>query len=220
MKTRGKNIAEAAGTAVEHEMESEVADDTPLLLDGKACEMPRKNEDLKKQLRQIIRRHETIRKNQAALKKRNEQLLDQVKELSKNGKKLPVNTAMSAKCQENFVQYLFRKWQFVQDEDDKKRIMDELCEIVYEEEARAGHSEDYFGIWMNTYASIVVAKCNATRSYVQNRMKDGLAVFHKNHGFIPTVEEIIKCALRTIDVETKRGYLIFEYYWKDLMGTC
>ena len=75
-------------------------------------------------------------------------------------------------------------------------------------------------IWKNTYKPVLTAQLNAHRSYVQNRMKDSWKKFHETEGWLPTVEQVKKCALRTINVDDEKEFKVMDWYIMDLLGKC
>ena len=78
--------------------------------------------------------------------------------------------------------------------------------------------------WIHTYKDVPNAALNAKRSYAQSEMKKKAFEWikaKKDAGVdvddrLPTVEMILKCALRQVETDEEKE--VFEWYWEDLLA--
>ena len=181
--------------------------------------MPNRKIDLERSLKRVIRKHEILRKRNIYLEANIEDMEKSLDNLAKKGQRLPINNSMMAKVQTTYVNTLFRRLKFLADDDDESKAMDEMYDLVYTKKEQESLSDQHKTLWKNTYGDALTRKMNKVRSYVQNCLKDALKKFYAVKKYLPTTEEIMSCALRTIDFKTERGSVIFELYWTQLLGT-
>ena len=102
------------------------------------------------------------------------------------------------------------KW--ILQEEQGKKITDEDIDKVH----MAG--------WVKTYGSECTSSLNRARgdcsqrmlTEYKNLMKENQEMFGGNKG--PTVEELMRCALREIDMKNEREVMIMEWYITNLFG--
>lgn len=72
--------------------------------------------------------------------------------------------------------------------------------------------------WLMTYKADVVKEINGHRGYAQKQIQKACVKWmRENDGDMPTMEMILKCLNRTIDIDNPQEYKYFEWYWNQLM---
>jgi hypothetical protein len=84
---------------------------------------------------------------------------------------------------------------------------------------KKGLGSDHKTTWLTTCNGCVVESANYTRGYVQNRLKESFIKFAAEHKKLPTVESLIQCAMRTIDLSKPDNLVLFDFYVTDLLCT-
>ena len=187
---------------------------------GELYEMPETKEELESVVTQIMPELEEANKNNVELEATIVKLKARLEELIQMMPKLAVNPDMVLKIREKIKLYIFRTCKFLGDDNHIALILETLYDLIFDKEEQDEHGKDHQQLWMTTYHSTLTAELNAHRSYVQNRMKDSWKKFHEAQGYLPTVQEIDSCAMRTINLDDKRGFAIMEWYALDMLSKC
>ena len=116
--------------------------------------------------------------------------------------------------------HLFRFCKFIKGEAEEDRVADKIYDLVFTTDEQKDKDKEHKSNWRMAYGEFITKVLNDRRSYLQQRMKDSLCDFHKEAGIFPSLEEIHKCATRTVDLDNDWELKIFTWYWTDLMGTC
>lgn len=184
---------------------------------GVSYNMPTNVKDLQKHLRQFVQRLETARVKNKTLAQQNAEYREQIKDMHKVAMKTRKNTAVVGKIKKIYRSHLFRETKFIQDTVDEGIASALAYDIVYTKSEAKKLPKDHKIIWTNTYGPSVTSVANARRSYIQARMKDATMKFAEEKKIIPTLEQVTKCAMRTIDIDKPEGFAIMKWYWTEMM---
>ena len=189
---------------------------------GKIYKMPDNKKQMVILLTNFIRKCEETRVKNQFLMKQNEVYRDGMAELQKAAMKCKKNKKVVDKIKEIYKSHLFRKIKFIQDEIEEGNASLMVYNYIYPAHEQKKLAKDHKIIWCNTYAPTVTSKSNGRRSYIQARLKDASMKFAKENGYLPTMEDIRLCAMRTIDIDNKdgRGFAIMKWYWTEVMRKC
>lgn len=128
------------------------------------------------------------------------------------GLTMEINKEMKKKVFDCARHDLFRTWKFIDDEDLRK-ASEEVLELL-------GYGDKYVGtereIWINSYSKDVSAGISSWRSYSQQQLRaDVIAKLNDTDDpqQVPENDLLLKCALRTIDVNDKVEYEAMKFWW-------
>lgn len=191
----------------------------PLLLDGKPFHMPDTMKGLKKKLREVIQRHEAMRAKLAPLQNSFNKLKEEHLQLQESVGKTAKNEEVLKKIKDTYAEYFWRNVKFLQDDEEENSLLTAIYNKMYPEDERKTLGESHKEIWLNTYHDQASASVNSHRSYVQGRLKCAFLNFFEEKEHMPSMEQILKCALRTIDLKDPKNAEVMDFYCKDLLST-
>ena len=192
----------------------------PMIYKGKSYKMPSKKTDLQSQLRSMIRLAEEARVKNATLLKQNSQYRLEISELQKAAMKMKKNKAVEELIKTRSRTDLFRKAKFIQDELEEKSASMIVYKSIYPAKEQKKLGKDHATIWCNTCGATVTSALNSRRSYIQGRMRDATMKFAKKHGYLPTDSDVLRCAMRIIDIKDPKNFQIMKWYWTEVMRKC
>ena len=187
---------------------------------GVTYNMPTNVKDLQKNLRQFVQRLETARVKNKTLMQQNAEYREEVKELHKSAMKTRKNVAVVGKIKKIYRSHLFRDTKFIQDTVDEGIAVNLVYGIIFSAKEQKKLDKDHKIVWANTYGPSVTSVANSRRSYIQARLKEATMKFVEEKKYMPTMSEVTKCAMRTIDIDTEKGFQIMRWYWTDMMRKC
>ena len=125
-------------------------------------------------------------------------------------------TSMSAKIcktiKDVYRIHLFRRAKWIRGKDDMSTLADIACDYVFNDQERNEKGEDYKTTWVNTYTEHMKTVVNARRSYIQSQCKLAVFRYYKKHDKMPTLDDLMKCITRNIDVDDKYDYELFLWF--------
>ena len=182
--------------------------------------MPTNSKDMAKNFKSFVNKAEKHRLEVAEVKKEMAKLKETMTQFTESASKEIKNTAVVLKIKALYW-IPFHKHKFIQDEaEEAKRAatMYDLYHQEMEEDEMEGKGADYKEIWIKTYSETVSSACNQCRSNIQQMMKKDLCIkFHKTNRFLPSVEQLLNCAKRTIDLTNEDDLKVAELYFMILM---
>ena len=190
-----------------------------LTLDGKKIEMPRSNAELKKLLKEVILKHETLRKKIKPMEEQISSLTADLLQLEKSTGKTTKNSQAEKELEKTYARYFWRTCKFVQCEEDERKLLAKIYDKMFDADEQKDLGSSHKSTFVNTYVDCVSSVINGQRLYVQGRVRESFCQFGVDNGFLPTVEELAACALRTIDMGQPRNITIMDWYGKELLGT-
>jgi hypothetical protein len=168
--------------------------------------------------------------NVAALRRvnhENEQLKKEIATLQAQVSKFGKNDAVVAQLDTLVKKKLFPFVKFICSEEKQLEAAVSVYKwILQEEHGKKITDEDidevHMAGWVKTYGSECTSSLNRARgdcsqrmlSEYKNLMKENQEMFGNNKG--PTVEELMRCALREIDMQNEREVMIMEWYITNL----
>ena len=190
-----------------------------LMLDGEKIEMPKTNAELKKLLKEVILKHEVLRKKIKPMAEQISSLTADLMQLEKSTGKTSKNSQAEKEIEKTYARYFWRTCKFVQCKEDKRKLLAKIYDKMFDADEQKDLGSSHKSTFVNTYVDCVSSVINGQRSYVQGRVRESFCQFGVDNGFLPTVEELAACALRTIDMGQPRNITIMDWYGKELLGT-
>ena len=191
-----------------------------IMYQGKPAKMPKTMGELQKKFVRVLEELEEVYKERDEAVMHGKHLAKTLQEITTSAPKLAKNKKVVEKIGELIKMNLFRTLKFLGDETHILKNLTTLYDLIYTKEEQAEVGKDHKVIWQSTYKGVLTAELNSHRSYVQNRMKESWRKFHETNKWLPTMEQIKKCALRTIDMKDDGEVLVMEWYFMDLLSKC
>ncbi len=185
---------------------------------AKVIGIPAKLGECQEKLKRWIEIADGQRKKLAPLEKKIQQLEEQLVELMKRAGKNAMNAEMQKKINEHYKNNLFRSAKFILCDEDELKVSTPIYNEEYDASKQEELGELHKNIWLKTYRDYITSVCNNYRSYIQTRIKHAFRQFHETNKFIPSVEELITCSKRTIDMSKEKNVTIFDFYARVLLG--
>ena len=222
-KTRSDNKTAAAVGGSEKndgQLAKNKGADEPLWYNGSILNIPSTIEQMEKMLRKVVKNMEVARVKNATLMDQNTGYREELAGLLKAAMKTRKNNKVCANIKKLWQTHMFRNTKFIQDENDEAKAAALAYNFTFptkEREKLAKENKNHEAIWCNTCGPVVTSKANSRRSYIQGRLKNAMVKFAKVMGYMPTIAELIQCAMRTIDIDKDRGFAVMKLYWTEIM---
>ena len=196
------------------------AENTALFVNGKPYKMPTTKEQLKIELAYYVRNLERLRIKNITLTADNVTLTDDINELKRTSVKSLKNEKVVERIKERFATHMFRRRKFINDQAEQEEAASEMFEYCHTEKDKLkfANEKNYKQNWVNTYKDAVTMVCNKRRSTIQGALRTAVMVFAEKHKHTITVQDIMKCIFRQIDVAKPEDVQLFKWYWTELLG--
>jgi hypothetical protein len=109
---------------------------------------------------------------------------------------------------------LWRTCKFINDKEDEEEASEFIYNIIY---GKQSTNKDKMYSWTATYKAHIKKALYARRNYSTSQIKLAANDLFKNNEPVPTVEQILKCISRTIDVNDEQEMAVFQWYWEVLL---
>jgi len=147
------------------------------------------------------------------------------KDMAKLQKTTSVTKVYKAeKCEEliPFLYQAFKKscWRtvkFFQSEEQVDTFTEKLIPLVHEPATLDGYDDAKVASFCVTYRDNVSSIVSQLRAYVQQQMKNAALVLLENGGNLPSTDDILRCAVRDIDLTKQADLDLFEWYWVHIL---
>ena len=229
--------SDSSDTSDEEEENQQVVGTDCIPFQGKTWVIPEETEKRRKNIilavtsldnvkNKYAQAREANRHNVAALRRvnhENEQLKKEIATLQAQVSKFGKNDAVVAQLDTLVKKKLFPFVKFICSEEKQLEAAVSIYKwILQEEQGKKITDEDidevHMAGWVKTYGSECTSSLNRARgdcsqrmlTEYKNLMKENQEMFGDNKG--PTVEELMRCALREIDMKNEREVMIMEWY--------
>ena len=139
-------------------------------------------------------------------------------DLASKIKKGNTNTEVVDKISTITKHRIFPKNKFILTEEASMICMLEAATIYFEELGKdiKKMNKKEVNLFLHTYEQTMLQTVAGQRTYACSRLCKAAKIFAKENNFIPSPEQIVKCALRTINVNQAQNKKVMEWYWSVL----
>lgn len=136
------------------------------------------------------------------------------------------NDELRSRIKEIIAQKFWRAIKFVPPGDDQETKLFNMVRVAMIKEgtisppyrASKRQEEAWEKGWLEENGAIIASEFNSHRNYVQSVMKGAARKYWEdNNETLPSVDKILACARRTIDVNDPEDVRIFTWYWDCLL---
>ena len=138
---------------------------------------------------------------------------------------LNISEGMEAKVIKAVIRILFRNVKFVTDQGKSKALALHLVDYVHDQAELKHMTEAYRESFAVTYMNLVDLTISHRRNHVQQEVRKVIQTLMGSGGedepdtdLAPTIELMLKCAHRDIDVNNADELRVFMWYWEHILS--
>ena len=161
---------------------------------------------------------ETEQKRNETLQKKIDDLIKKLQQARSSKGVMKAQLSTCTDIRHAYRIFIFRRAKWIRNNADMALLAEKAYDYVFDKEKRDDLGNDYKLSWINTYTKQMKTVVNARRSYIQSQCKLAVFRYYKKHNKMPTLDDMIKCITRDIDVNDEGDYALFEWHWDDLIG--
>ena len=173
---------------------------------------------LQEEIKQHIAEKADLQKTVLDLQAEKHQLAKELKKLRKSALGFKANKEVIKNIKQLYVTHLFRVCKWIRNKQEATQVAEAIYDLMFTEEQQKELGEEHRPTWVNTYEPHQKTGVNGRRSYVQSQVKLAVFAYYRKFKKMPSLELILKCVTREIDLNKPEEYNIFEWYWNDASG--